>query len=112
MRIGTIWTIICRKVWDQDDALLLPIRRVGVRLARAAGAADQGAKRHLGRNELGRISPRPGKFVRGTKMVYFVPNEKDRQDMIAYVTVGAHRNLGHVGLARRTGFPSIEAQRA
>jgi hypothetical protein len=27
----------------------------------------------------------PGKFARGTKMVYFVPNEKDRQDMIAYV---------------------------
>ena len=26
----------------------------------------------------------PGKFVRGTKMVYFVPNEKDRQDVIAY----------------------------
>jgi cytochrome c len=27
----------------------------------------------------------PGKFVRGTKMVYFVPNEKDRQDIIAYL---------------------------
>ena len=27
----------------------------------------------------------PGKFVRGTKMVYFVPNEKDRQDVIAYL---------------------------
>ena len=25
----------------------------------------------------------PGKFVRGTRMVYFVPNEKDRQDVIA-----------------------------
>jgi cytochrome c len=27
----------------------------------------------------------PGKFVRGTKMVYFVPNEKDRHDVIAYL---------------------------
>ena len=27
----------------------------------------------------------PGKFVRGTKMVYFVPNEKDRQDVIAFL---------------------------
>jgi cytochrome c len=27
----------------------------------------------------------PGKFVRGTKMVYFVPDEKDRQDVIAYL---------------------------
>jgi cytochrome c len=27
----------------------------------------------------------PGKFVRGTRMVYFVPNEKDRQDVIAYL---------------------------
>ena len=27
----------------------------------------------------------PGKFVRGTKMVYFVPNEKDRQDVIAHL---------------------------
>ena len=45
-------------------------------------------------------------------MVYFVPNEKDRQDMIAYVKASAYRNLGHVGLARRTGFSSIEAQRA
>jgi cytochrome c len=27
----------------------------------------------------------PGKFVRGTRMVYFVPDEKDRQDVIAYL---------------------------
>jgi len=27
----------------------------------------------------------PGKFVRGTKMVYLVPDEKDRQDVIAYL---------------------------
>jgi cytochrome c len=27
----------------------------------------------------------PAKFVRGTKMVYSVPNEKDRQDVIAYL---------------------------
>ena len=27
----------------------------------------------------------PGKFVRGTKMIYSVPNEKDRQDVIAYL---------------------------
>ena len=27
----------------------------------------------------------PGKVVRGTKMVYAVPNEKDRQDVIAYL---------------------------
>ena len=27
----------------------------------------------------------PGKFVRGTRMVYFMPNEKDRQDVIAYL---------------------------
>jgi cytochrome c len=27
----------------------------------------------------------PSKFVRGTKMVYSVPNEKDRQDVIAYL---------------------------
>jgi cytochrome c len=27
----------------------------------------------------------PGKFVRGTKMIYAVPNEKDRQDVIAYL---------------------------
>jgi cytochrome c len=26
-----------------------------------------------------------GKFVRGTKMVYFVPDEKDRQHVIAYL---------------------------
>jgi cytochrome c len=26
-----------------------------------------------------------GKFVRGTKMIYAVPNEKDRQDVIAYL---------------------------
>jgi cytochrome c len=27
----------------------------------------------------------PGKFVKGTKMVYFVPDEKDRQDIITYL---------------------------
>ena len=27
----------------------------------------------------------PGKFVTGTRMVYFVPDEKDRQDIIAYL---------------------------
>jgi cytochrome c len=27
----------------------------------------------------------PGKFVKGMRMVYFVPNEKDRQDVIAYL---------------------------
>ena len=27
----------------------------------------------------------PAKFVRGTRMVYSVPNEKDRQDVIAYL---------------------------
>jgi len=27
----------------------------------------------------------PGKFVRGTKMIYGVPAEKDRQDVIAYL---------------------------
>ena len=27
----------------------------------------------------------PGKFVKGTKMIYSVPNEKDRQDVIAYL---------------------------
>jgi cytochrome c len=27
----------------------------------------------------------PGMFVRGTKMVYLVPDEKDRQDVIAYL---------------------------
>jgi cytochrome c len=27
----------------------------------------------------------PGKFVRGTKMIYSVPNEKDRQDVIAHL---------------------------
>jgi cytochrome c len=27
----------------------------------------------------------PGKFVKGTRTVYFVPNEKDRQDVIAYL---------------------------
>lgn len=27
----------------------------------------------------------PGRFVRGTKMIYSVPNEKDRQDVIAYL---------------------------
>jgi cytochrome c len=27
----------------------------------------------------------PGKFVRGTKMIYSVPEEKDRQDVIAYL---------------------------
>ena len=27
----------------------------------------------------------PGKMVRGVKMVYSVPNEKDRQDVIAYL---------------------------
>ena len=27
----------------------------------------------------------PSKMARGTKMVYFVPNEKDRQDVIAYL---------------------------
>ena len=27
----------------------------------------------------------PGKFVKGTRMVYFVPDEKDRQDIIAYL---------------------------
>jgi cytochrome c len=27
----------------------------------------------------------PGKFVRGTKMIYSVPAEKDRQDVIAYL---------------------------
>jgi len=27
----------------------------------------------------------PGKFVKGTKMVYSVPDEKDRQDAIAYL---------------------------
>ena len=27
----------------------------------------------------------PSKFVRGTKMIYSVPDEKDRQDVIAYL---------------------------
>jgi cytochrome c len=27
----------------------------------------------------------PGKFIQGTKMVYSVPNAKDRQDIIAYL---------------------------
>jgi cytochrome c len=27
----------------------------------------------------------PGRFVRGTKMVCSVPNENDRQDVIAYL---------------------------
>jgi cytochrome c len=27
----------------------------------------------------------PGKFARGTKMVYSMPDEKDRQDVIAYL---------------------------
>src|SRR5258708_35405787 len=27
----------------------------------------------------------PGKFVRGTKMIYSVPDEKDPQDVIAYL---------------------------
>ena len=27
----------------------------------------------------------PGKFVRGTKMIYSAPDEKDRQDVIAYL---------------------------
>jgi len=27
----------------------------------------------------------PGKFVKGTRMVYFVPEEKDRQDIVAYL---------------------------
>ena len=27
----------------------------------------------------------PGKFVRGTKMIYSVPDEKDRQDVIAFL---------------------------
>jgi cytochrome c len=27
----------------------------------------------------------PGKFVHGTKMIYSVPDEKDRQDVIAYL---------------------------
>jgi cytochrome c len=27
----------------------------------------------------------PGKFVGGTKMIYSVPDEKDRQDVIAYL---------------------------
>jgi cytochrome c len=27
----------------------------------------------------------PGKFVRGTKMIYSVPDEHDRQDVIAYL---------------------------
>jgi cytochrome c len=27
----------------------------------------------------------PGKFVRGTKMIYSVPDEQDRQDVIAYL---------------------------
>jgi cytochrome c len=27
----------------------------------------------------------PSKFVQGTKMIYSVPNEKDRQDVIAYL---------------------------
>jgi cytochrome c len=27
----------------------------------------------------------PGKFVHGTKMIYSIPDEKDRQDVIAYL---------------------------
>ena len=27
----------------------------------------------------------PGKFIKGTKMIYSVPDEKDRQDVIAYL---------------------------
>jgi cytochrome c len=27
----------------------------------------------------------PGKFVKGTKMIYSVPDEKDRQDVVAYL---------------------------
>jgi len=29
------------------------------------------------------MAPGPSKFVKGIKMIYFVPDEKDRQDVIA-----------------------------
>jgi cytochrome c len=31
------------------------------------------------------MAPGPSKFVHGTKMIYSVPEEKDRQDVIAYL---------------------------
>ncbi len=35
----------------------------------------------------------PGKFVKGTKMIYSVPDEKDRQDVIAYLKNVAEINV-------------------
>jgi cytochrome c len=39
------------------------------------------------------MAPGPGKFVKGTKMVYSVPDEKDRQDVIAYLRNVAEINV-------------------
>jgi len=39
------------------------------------------------------MAPRPGKFVKGTKMVYSVPDEKDRQDVIVHLKNVAEINV-------------------
>jgi cytochrome c len=48
-------------------------------------AAMKGANVTWDEKTLNEYLQGPGKFVRGTKMVYFVPDEKDRQDVIAYL---------------------------
>ena len=60
-------------------------RKIGTEPGYEYSSAMKGANVSWDEKTLDEYLQGPGKFVRGTKMVYSVPNEKDRQDVIAYL---------------------------
>ena len=60
-------------------------RKIGTEPGYDYSSAMKGANVSWDEKTLDEYLQGPGKFVRGTKMVYSVPNEKDRQDVIAYL---------------------------
>jgi cytochrome c len=60
-------------------------RKAGTAPGYSYSSAMKGANITWDEKTLDEYLQGPGKFVRGAKMVYAVPNEKDRQDVIAYL---------------------------
>ena len=60
-------------------------RKIGTEPGYSYSSAMKGANVTWNEKTLDDYLQGPSKFVRGTKMVYSVPNEKDRQDVIAYL---------------------------
>lgn len=60
-------------------------RKIGTEPGYSYSSAMKGANVTWDEKTLDDYLQGPSKFVRGTKMVYSVPNEKDRQDVIAYL---------------------------